>query len=70
MRGSRIKEPGEAYYHMISRVVDRRMVFDAREKERLRKTLRWLSRHLVGCVFMVVPPCGFRIFRRFAGSGC
>jgi len=31
MRGPRIKEEGEAYYHMISRVVDRRMLFDTNE---------------------------------------
>jgi putative transposase len=40
MRGPRIKEEGEAYYHMISRVVDRRMLFDTNEKERFRKVLR------------------------------
>jgi len=31
MRGPRIKDEGEAYYHMISRVVDRRMLFDTHE---------------------------------------
>jgi len=40
MRNGRLKEEGEGYYHVISRVVDRRMVFDTREKERLRKLMR------------------------------
>ena len=40
MRGPRIKEAGEGYYHMVSRVVDRRMYFDTNEKERFRKLLR------------------------------
>ena len=40
MRGPRIKEEGEAYYHMISRVVDRRMLFDTNEKERFRRVMR------------------------------
>ena len=40
MRSSRIVEEESAYYHIWSRVVDRRMVFDDDEKERFRKTLR------------------------------
>ena len=40
MRTARIVEAGAAYYHIMSRVVDRRMVFDDGEKERFRKTLR------------------------------
>ena len=40
MRTARIVESGAAYYHIMSRVVDRRMVFDDGEKERFRKTLR------------------------------
>ena len=37
MRTSRIKEAGAGYYHVISRVVDRRRVFNPGEKERFRK---------------------------------
>lgn len=40
MRTARVVEEGAAYYHIMSRVVDRRMVFDDGEKERFRKTLR------------------------------
>jgi REP element-mobilizing transposase RayT len=40
MRTARIKEDGPAYYHIISRIVDRRMVLDAGEKERFRSTMR------------------------------
>jgi len=40
MRNGRLKEEGEGFYHVISRVVDRRMGFDNREKERLRKLMR------------------------------
>ena len=40
MRMSRIKEQGGGYYHIISRVVDRRMVLNASEKERLRGLMR------------------------------
>ncbi len=40
MRTARIVEDGAAYYHMMSRVVDRRRVFDDREKELFRKTMR------------------------------
>ena len=40
MRNARIKEPGAAYYHIISRVVDRRMVFNDEEKERFCRTVR------------------------------
>ena len=39
MRLPRIKEPGEGYYHVISRVVDRQRLLDADEKERLRALL-------------------------------
>ena len=38
MRTARIREPG--YYHIVSRVVDRRMVLDTKEKDRFRRTLR------------------------------
>ena len=38
MRRARIVEDGAAYYHVISRVVDRRFVFhDDLERERFRK---------------------------------
>jgi REP element-mobilizing transposase RayT len=40
VRTKRIKEPGEAYYHVISRVVDRRFVFTDDEKERYCQLLR------------------------------
>ena len=40
MRRARIVEDGPAYYHIMSRVVDRRFVFDEGERERIRKTLR------------------------------
>lgn len=40
MRLGRIKEQGAGVYHIVSRVVDRRMVLDANEKERFRKLLR------------------------------
>ncbi len=40
MRVPRIKESGEGFYHTMSRVVDRRMVLDDKEKERFRKLLR------------------------------
>lgn len=40
MRAARIKELGPAYYHVISRVVDQRMVFDPDEKERFRSLMR------------------------------
>jgi len=40
MRTARIVEDGAAYYHVISRVVDRRMVFTPDEKERFRKLMR------------------------------
>ena len=39
MRNGRIKEDGPAYYHIMSRVVDRRRVFDDREKERFKSVL-------------------------------
>ena len=40
MRRARIVEEGAAYYHLISRVVDRQMVFNPDEKERFRKLMR------------------------------
>ena len=40
MRIARIKEPNGAYYHVMSRVVDRRRVLNDKEKERFRKLLR------------------------------
>lgn len=40
MRTSRIVEDGPACYHILSRVVDRRMIFDSEEKERFRTLLR------------------------------
>jgi putative transposase len=40
MRVPRIKETGEGFYHSMSRVVDRRMVLDNKEKERFRQLMR------------------------------
>ena len=40
MRDARIKEEGPGYYHVVSRVVDRRMVFDDPEKERFCRIMR------------------------------
>jgi putative transposase len=40
MRDARIKEEGDAYYHIISRVVDRRMIFNNEEKERFCRIMR------------------------------
>ena len=40
MRDARIKEQGAAYYHIMSRVVDRRMIFNDEEKERFCRTMR------------------------------
>jgi len=40
MRVPRIKEEGEGFYHSMSRVVDRRMVLDDKEKERFRQLMR------------------------------
>jgi REP element-mobilizing transposase RayT len=36
----RIKEESAAFYHIVSRIVDRRMALDTNEKERLRRTMR------------------------------
>ena len=43
MRSPRLIGVGNSYYHVISRVVDRRMVFGGREKEVFRKILRNLE---------------------------
>jgi REP element-mobilizing transposase RayT len=43
MRNARIKPQGDAIYHVISRVVDRKHIFGAREKERFRETMRKLE---------------------------
>jgi len=40
MRQSRLLGLGRSYYHVVSRVVDRRRVFEARDKEVFRKILR------------------------------
>ena len=40
MRVPRIKESGEGFYHSMSRVVDRRMALDDKEKERFRQLMR------------------------------
>lgn len=36
----RIKEESAAFYHIVSRIVDRRMILDANEKERIRVIMR------------------------------
>ena len=43
MNYSRIKLSGRAFYHCVSRVVDRRIVFHADEKEVFRSILRKLE---------------------------
>ncbi|MBN1558104.1 MAG: transposase [Lentisphaerae bacterium] len=40
MRRARIKESGAAYYHVISRVIERRFALDREEKERFVRLLR------------------------------
>ncbi len=40
MRTARLKEDGRAYYHCMTRVVDRQLLFNNKEKERLRKLMR------------------------------
>ena len=43
MRLGRIKENGCGYYHIVSRIVDRRMALNADEKERFRRLLRQME---------------------------
>lgn len=43
MRMARLLGEGRSFYHVMSRVVDRRMVFKAREKEVFRKIMRSLE---------------------------
>ena len=40
MRVARIIGEGEAFYHILSRIVDRRLILDDREKERFRRIMR------------------------------
>ena len=40
MRVARILGDGEAYYHILSRIVDRRLILDDVEKERFRSLMR------------------------------
>jgi hypothetical protein len=40
MRTARLLGTGRSFYHVMSRVVDRRMVFEAKDKEIFRKILR------------------------------
>ena len=44
MRMGRILGEGASFYHVMSRVVDRRFIFSDREKERFRDTMRRLER--------------------------
>jgi len=46
MRGTRIIGDGIAFYHCVSRVVDRRKVFEGRDKEVFRKIMRNLERFM------------------------
>ena len=48
MRSPRIKEAGAGYYHIISRVVDRRMVLTDIEKEHFSRLMRSVAR-FSGC---------------------
>ena len=40
MRSARIKESTAAYYHMMSRIIDRRYLLNTEEKERFRRLMR------------------------------
>ena len=40
MRTARVRGNGTAYYHCMSRVIERRMILDDEEKERFRSILR------------------------------
>jgi hypothetical protein len=40
MRTARIKESGDAYYHIMSRIIDRRYLLNTQEKERFRRLMR------------------------------
>ena len=40
MRVARVLGEGEALYHIISRIVDRRLILDDAEKERFRRIMR------------------------------
>ena len=40
MRSARIKADGQAYYHCMSRVVDRRMILGDLEREKFRDLMR------------------------------
>ena len=43
MRRPRIKAEGAGYYHCMSRVIERRHIFNAQEKERFRILMRKLA---------------------------
>ena len=40
MRTARIVGEGASYYHCMSRIIERRMLLDDKEKERFRKIMR------------------------------
>jgi hypothetical protein len=40
MRAARVVELAGGYYHLISRVIERKMILDEGEKERIRKIMR------------------------------
>jgi putative transposase len=55
MRQSRLlQENGDAHYHVISRVVDKRFIFNAKEKEHFR---RWMRRLEAFCGVQVLTFC-------------
>jgi len=47
MRALRLLGEGRSFYHVISRVVDRRRVFEARDMEVFRKMMRKLEAFMV-----------------------
>jgi len=49
-----LQENGDAYYHVISRVVDKRFIFNAKEKEHFR---RWMRRLEAFCGVQVLTFC-------------
>ena len=43
MRAARVKTEGPGYYHIMSRIIERRMVMGEKEKEKFRKMMRAVS---------------------------
>ncbi len=67
MRVARILGEGESFYHIVSRIVDRRLILDDSEKERFRKLMRAVET-FSGCQILTwtcldytgISPCVFR----------